>query len=642
MEDNKNSSSLNRGNGGDGAVAPRVPRRASGVSGNRGHTMRSQSFKRTARGTAVESAPAGPAVAARNTASSEEAVTTQPVEVQPLTPTSSMMPTSTRTFLVDQDDSAAAGTAPAGTVGDGVTMNFDVASQQQLHRNLLKPSTEDSPDAAAAAAKDDPSNNIFQKRDDYYNVDQSVNLMDSDAATYESKNKRKAKRSSGMANSFLADPSQQQHPHQRERASGTSSNPSWWFHPQRQAHWNNMTMMEKLRDIFGRLLIPMGTLMLIALVLLTVVIVDRNSYEDKPEHSGTKPPTDIIEAPQGTNAPEATAVEPTSDMEVMQTILLELDVTKEKHFQDTNSPAYKALGWLAEDEIAKTALGGSAGRRKNQRRLVGAGGPKDRSLDDTTNTDRLVQRYVLAVLYYALQPHQEKGSSSHEDVKELEAHLKGPWWTDGLWMTANNECEWQGVACHDLGKHDDDGMNLRDRIHMLNLTGYNMEGTLPVRELQSLRHLDSLDLRHNYLQGDMADFGEKMANWISMKHLLLVNNTITGTLPENLGVMENLTSLDLSFNKLTGTLPTQSIALTKLKILRLRYNQLEGTIPESFLKQMTNLVTLNLNENKLTGELPSDLSHLSLLHEFKAGNNTLKGSIPSSLANLHQLSKCKT
>ena len=81
---------------------------------------------------------------------------------------------------------------------------------------------------------------------------------------------------------------------------------------------------------------------------------------------------------------------------------------------------------------------------------------------------------------------------------------------------------------------------------------------------------------------------------------------LTGEIPEELGSLTNLRSLNLSSNQLTGEIPTELENLANLQSLLLFDNQLTGGIP-LVLANLSNLQSLNLSSNQLTGEIPTEL-----------------------------------
>ena len=74
------------------------------------------------------------------------------------------------------------------------------------------------------------------------------------------------------------------------------------------------------------------------------------------------------------------------------------------------------------------------------------------------------------------------------------------------------------------------------------------------------------------------------SNCYSVDYTIEVNlssNELTGSIPSEIGILTNLTSLNLSGNELTGSIPPEIGNLTNLTYLNLSYNQFTGVIPES-------------------------------------------------------------
>jgi Leucine-rich repeat (LRR) protein len=70
-------------------------------------------------------------------------------------------------------------------------------------------------------------------------------------------------------------------------------------------------------------------------------------------------------------------------------------------------------------------------------------------------------------------------------------------------------------------------------------------------------------------------------------HLLLdlFDNSLTGSIPSEIGALTRLTALSLYSNSLTGFIPSEIGALTRLTALYLYSNSLTGSIPESLCNQ---------------------------------------------------------
>ena len=84
---------------------------------------------------------------------------------------------------------------------------------------------------------------------------------------------------------------------------------------------------------------------------------------------------------------------------------------------------------------------------------------------------------------------------------------------------------------------------------------------------------------------------------------------------------------------LWGTIPPELGALDELRVLQLRGNVLTGSIPPE-LGRLTHLEELDLTDNYLGGHVPKELSSLTALEDLTLGGNFLTGCIPPKLAGL--------
>jgi len=89
------------------------------------------------------------------------------------------------------------------------------------------------------------------------------------------------------------------------------------------------------------------------------------------------------------------------------------------------------------------------------------------------------------------------------------------------------------------------------------------------------------------------------------------------------------TMLHLGRNNLTGVIPEEIGQLKALVSMDLRSNKLTGEIPQSICN-LSNLETLDLSGNHLTGTIPIGLNSLHFLSKFNISNNDLEGPIPSN------------
>jgi hypothetical protein len=104
----------------------------------------------------------------------------------------------------------------------------------------------------------------------------------------------------------------------------------------------------------------------------------------------------------------------------------------------------------------------------------------------------------------------------------------------------------------------------------------------------------------------------------------LAASYVRGQIPADLGLLTDLTVLNLSGNQLSGTIPSSLGALTALTYADFEDNQLSATIPSSFVA-LTVLKYLYLNDNQLVGTMPfcnSDLRFDDLVADCAEVNCT--------------------
>jgi Leucine-rich repeat (LRR) protein len=106
---------------------------------------------------------------------------------------------------------------------------------------------------------------------------------------------------------------------------------------------------------------------------------------------------------------------------------------------------------------------------------------------------------------------------------------------------------------------------------------------------------------------------------------LLAANNLTGTLPPELGLLDELVELEVFDNQIQGNLPQEMILLTRLTNLAIQGNSLNGPIPE-WINHMQSLTVLAMGSNNFIGTLPSSFAQLSLTELF-LNDNKLSGDI---------------
>jgi hypothetical protein len=135
--------------------------------------------------------------------------------------------------------------------------------------------------------------------------------------------------------------------------------------------------------------------------------------------------------------------------------------------------------------------------------------------------------------------------------------------------------------------------------------------------------MDILYLNRNQLTGSI----DVLCEIPSLRQLYLENNLFTGTLPECLSGVANLSSLYLASNQhLHGTIPEAWGSLNKLQFIDLSENFVFGTLPQSF-AQLSQLTFLYLFNNRLSGTIPQAYSQLRHLSLILLQNNQLSGPV---------------
>ncbi len=115
----------------------------------------------------------------------------------------------------------------------------------------------------------------------------------------------------------------------------------------------------------------------------------------------------------------------------------------------------------------------------------------------------------------------------------------------------------------------------------------------------------------------------------------LQNVPLSGNIPENIHLLDELIDLRLLGNDLFGNIPNSIGQLDNLEYLDLSYNQLSGELPDTF-HNLSNLTDLYISNNNLDGNL-NVICELIKLENFYAFSNQFTGSFPSCFSNLENI-----
>ncbi|KAB1209231.1 Receptor-like protein 12 [Morella rubra] len=234
------------------------------------------------------------------------------------------------------------------------------------------------------------------------------------------------------------------------------------------------------------------------------------------------------------------------------------------------------------------------------------------------------------------------------------------------WKNNSDCCSWDGVECSedtghvvslDLSSSCLYG-NFSRSLEVLSLQNNNFYGIIPKGWAKGA-NLKLIDLSENQLQGQLPrslvhcpmleflhvgdnEIHDTFPFWLGtlaqLKILVLRSNRFHGVIndPETNDTFPKLRIIDLSHNDFSGNLPSRFRGeipeavgnLTALQSLNFSNNGLTGHIPSS-LGNLKNLEALDLAQNKLVGEIPLELVQLNFLAVFNVSNNSLTGPIPS-------------
>ena len=166
----------------------------------------------------------------------------------------------------------------------------------------------------------------------------------------------------------------------------------------------------------------------------------------------------------------------------------------------------------------------------------------------------------------------------------------------------------------------------------LELSDNALSGSIP-SELGGLDDLATLKVARNNLTGSIP---ESLGSLTSLKTLDLAHNSLTGNIPDSFVDLLALENIWLNNNELTGSLPDMMGFLPNLRGIYMQMNQIGGTLPGEF-GNLSNLQALYLGTNQLEGLIPATFGNLSNLNTLSLSQNNLTGDIPETLGNLTNL-----
>ncbi|XP_022722199.1 probable inactive leucine-rich repeat receptor-like protein kinase At1g66830 [Durio zibethinus] len=162
--------------------------------------------------------------------------------------------------------------------------------------------------------------------------------------------------------------------------------------------------------------------------------------------------------------------------------------------------------------------------------------------------------------------------------------------------------------------------------YLTSLVNCNLSGHFPIEVF--LLQIQSIDISENdNLEGQLPEFS--LNNTLRVLKISFTN--FSGKLPESIGNLKFLTTLDLHGCKFFGQIPSSIANLTNLVELGLSYNNFSGFIPAFHRSGVPNLAYLFLWSNHLSGSIHSSLFALPSLQALDLSENELFGEIDECL-----------
>ncbi|WZZ38924.1 hypothetical protein YC2023_035183 [Brassica napus] len=171
------------------------------------------------------------------------------------------------------------------------------------------------------------------------------------------------------------------------------------------------------------------------------------------------------------------------------------------------------------------------------------------------------------------------------------------------------------------------------QLQSLDVSFNRLGGDLPAYIANLSINLNQLFLQYNSISGSIPD---DIGNLIGLQIFWLAGNVLRGPIPASFGKLPGLVELGVFANRMSGEIPYSLGNITRLETLFLSNNSFEGIIPPT-LGKCNYLLRLNIENNKLNGIIPQEIMQISTLVSLKMSNNLLTGTLPEDVGRLGTL-----
>ena len=236
--------------------------------------------------------------------------------------------------------------------------------------------------------------------------------------------------------------------------------------------------------------------------------------------------------------------------------------------------------------------------------------------------------------------------SEYQALVALYNATDGPTWGPARgWMLDDSPCSWGGVTCEEghVTGLDVGGFGLSGHLvsELENLTylahfyagfNYDLTGSIPP-ELGNLDNLQLLVLNNCAFTGQIP---AELASLSNLQYISLLNNSLSGPIPPDFGNLTEMIQFSISGSGITGSIPSELGNWSHLDKLEIVATSITGSIPPE-LGNLSNVTLFWLSNNNLTGAIPPELGNLSRVRQLHLDGNPLSGPIPLSFMDLTNL-----